>query len=142
MRTLLDTNILLDVFLGRTGAQASGKAILAACRKSRVALISWHTLSNCYYIMRRGRMTHSGAITCLRRALRWAQVAGTGTSAALRAMDLPMADFEDALQAASAETEHADVIVTRNTKDFANSPVPVLTPEDFLAAYSAAGPLP
>ncbi len=142
MRTLLDTNILLDVFLGRPGAQSSGKAILAACRKSRVALISWHTLSNCYYIMRRGRLSHAGTIACLRRALRWADVATAGKGVALRAMDLPMADFEDALQAACAEVEHADVIVTRNTKDFANSPVPVLTPEDCLAAYGSAAPLP
>jgi hypothetical protein len=97
MRTLIDTNILLDVFLARTGAQSSGKAILAACRKPRVALISWHTLANCYYIMRRGRLSHAGTISCLRRTLRWAEVAVTGTGTALRAMDLPMTDFEDAL---------------------------------------------
>ena len=106
MRTLIDTNILLDVFLARTGAQSSGKAILAACRKPRVALISWHTLANCYYIMRRGRLSHAGTISCLRRTLRWAEVAVTGTGTALRAMDLPMTDFEDALQAASAKAEH------------------------------------
>ncbi|HWB04576.1 MAG TPA: PIN domain-containing protein [Verrucomicrobiales bacterium] len=142
MRTLIDTNVLLDVFLARAGAQASGKAILASCRAPHVALISWHTLANCYYIMRRGRLSHTGTIACLRRLLRWAEVAVTGSATALRAMDLPMADFEDALQAASAEAEHADVIMTRNTADFVASPVPVLTPEDYLASYRLPNPLP
>ena len=120
MRTLLDTNILLDVFLGRPGAQSSGKAILAACHKSRVALISWHTLSNCYYIMRRGRLSHAGTIACLRRALRWADVATAGKGVALRAMDLPMADFGDAKRLSACAT-NAQVIP--NTRGYpANGP--------------------
>jgi hypothetical protein len=46
-----------------------------------------------------------------------------------------MADFEDALQAAFAECSALDVIVTRNTVDFAQSPVVALTPEEFLLRY-------
>jgi predicted nucleic acid-binding protein len=44
-----------------------------------------------------------------------------------------MPDFEDAVIAAVAQREGADYIVTRNTKDFIASPVPAITPEDFLA---------
>ena len=46
-------------------------------------------------------------------------------------------DFEDALQEATAEHIGADYIITRNTKDFAASSVPSLTPADFLQLIEA-----
>ena len=55
----------------------------------------------------------------------------------LRAMALDFADFEDALVAAVAERENAEVIVTRNVKDFQSSPVPALAPDVFLGAWRA-----
>ena len=49
-----------------------------------------------------------------------------------RALTLPMADFEDALIAAAAESAGATHIVTRNLTDFRKSPVKAVTPEDFV----------
>lgn len=43
-----------------------------------------------------------------------------------------MSDFEDAVQASCAKRYHIDFIVTRNIKDFINSPVKAVTPTDFL----------
>ncbi len=40
-------------------------------------------------------------------------------------------DYEDAVQAVTAKRIGADYIITRNGKDFANSPVPSVTPKDF-----------
>jgi hypothetical protein len=48
-----------------------------------------------------------------------------------------MDDYEDALLACCARNWEAGCIVTRNTKDFANSPVRALTPEDFLKIMSS-----
>lgn len=44
--------------------------------------------------------------------------------------------FEDAVAGAIAKRIKAECIVTRNTKDFSNSPVPVIDPKDFLAQIS------
>ena len=41
-----------------------------------------------------------------------------------------MKDFEDALQASAAELNKIEIIITRNKKDFTNSPVKVLTPKE------------
>ena len=49
------------------------------------------------------------------------------------AIDLPMADFEDALQVAAASACGARSIVTRNARDFARSPIPAVTPAEALA---------
>lgn len=42
-------------------------------------------------------------------------------------------DFEDTLQAATAERVHADHIITRNVRDFKKSRVAAYTPAEFLA---------
>lgn len=41
-------------------------------------------------------------------------------------------DYEDALQYYSALRENVEAIITRNTKDFADSSLSVLTPDEFL----------
>jgi hypothetical protein len=46
---------------------------------------------------------------------------------------LAVSDFEDAVVAAMAQAGACDYIVTRNVQDFTGSPVPAITPMDFLA---------
>lgn len=46
---------------------------------------------------------------------------------------LAFSDYEDAVQCASAISAGLDAIVTRNTKDYAGSPIPVYSPSEFLA---------
>jgi hypothetical protein len=41
-------------------------------------------------------------------------------------------DLEDSLQLECAKSVGAEYIVSRNIDDFANSPIPVILPEDFL----------
>lgn len=62
----------------------------------------------------------------------WAKVATTGHSDAMHALELPMADFEDALQVAAAQACEAKYIITRNVRDFGKSPIVAVTPEKFL----------
>lgn len=40
-------------------------------------------------------------------------------------------DYEDAVQSVTAERINADYIITRNTKDFQDSKVRELTPEEY-----------
>jgi len=53
-----------------------------------------------------------------------------------RARLLPLKDFEDALVASVAEATGSGSIVTRNVPDFAGSPVPAVTPTEFLEAIA------
>jgi hypothetical protein len=66
------------------------------------------------------------------RILTWAQIAPVDSSSALRARLLAFGDFEDAMQCVSAENCRADLIVTRNVKDFKKSPIPSFSPDEFL----------
>ncbi|GLU54246.1 hypothetical protein Dfri01_37070 [Dyadobacter frigoris] len=43
-------------------------------------------------------------------------------------------DFEDAIQYSSALKANCQIIITRNTKDFKESELPIMTPDEFLAS--------
>ena len=50
----------------------------------------------------------------------------------LQALRLEGQDFEDSMVIYAAMSNKVDNIITRNTKDFANSSIKTLTPEKFL----------
>ncbi|GHV30612.1 hypothetical protein AGMMS4952_17900 [Spirochaetia bacterium] len=46
-----------------------------------------------------------------------------------------MNDFEDAVQSSCSDRVGVDYIITRNVKDFKSSPVPAITPDEFLERW-------
>ena len=138
MRVLLDTNVILDVALQRSGLFEGSKRALEKCEAESCELsISWHTLSNLFYILRRDRGAEK-TIEFLRHLLSIASVAPVGHADALRAIGFGLNDFEDALQLSAAESCRADVILTRNKTDFGNpTNIAVLTPEEFAPPATA-----
>ncbi len=133
MRLLLDINIILDVIFQRPGEPASS-TLIAACGQRYQARLAWHSIATLAYLIER-QQNAAIARRAVSELLTWAEVATVGHQEALRALQLPMADFEDALQAAAALACGAQYIITRNGKDFVNSPVPALTPEQFLSIH-------
>lgn len=132
MRALIDTNIFLDVLMARKDLLADSQAVLDWCQKHPGnGWIAWHTLANLYYI---GAKTVGAkeAEKQIDAILDCFDIAPTDTEAALAAHKYRMKDFEDALQAAAASHCNADVIVTRNLKDFRGSPIRAVSPGKFL----------
>jgi len=89
------------------------------------------SVTDIYYIMRKvtGR---EKALIKIRPLLEILDVVSVGKSEILKAMELDIPDFEDALAAVCAERIKADYIVTRNTKDFKNSSVKAIAPKDLV----------
>jgi predicted nucleic acid-binding protein len=135
MRVFLDTNIVLDVLLNRPEFVAESEAVILTCERAGDPMfIAWHGLATSYYLLRRGR-TEAEAMQEIDKLLAWARVADAGDAHARTARALGFSDFEDALQAASAEACGADCIVTRNGADFAKSNVVAMMPSEFLAKF-------
>jgi predicted nucleic acid-binding protein len=135
MRVFLDTNILLDVLLNRPGLVAESEAVILRCEAAGDPMfIAWHGLATAYYLLKRGR-TEAEAMLEVDKILAWARVADTGDANARSARAMGFGDFEDALQAVSAEACAADVIVTRNEADFAKSQIAVIHPQAFVQQF-------
>ncbi len=137
MRVLIDSDVLLDVALERTEFVGESTAALTwAEQHSDSAWVAWHSLANIHYVGR--RMRGNAAIRdFLGEILGFLTVPSTDHVTARHALGLPVGDFEDALQVASALAAKADFIVTRNTADYRRSPVPAVTPAEFLRRVSA-----
>jgi predicted nucleic acid-binding protein len=126
MRILIDTDVLLDFALGRESfVSASQKVIVWAEANPGHAAIAWHSISNIAYL------APSGAREFLSELLRFVEVPTVRTMDAVRALQYPMRDIEDALQAAAAIAFKASYVISRNTKDYRQSPVPAITPKEF-----------
>ena len=135
MKILLDTDVLMDVALGREIFGPDSRALLKWCQhQPQSTVVAWHTMSNLFYLLSAARSS-SFARTFLGGLLNFATVASGDTESVRRALHTGMADFEDALQVAAAISADARFIVTRNVADFRGSPIPVLTPAAFLKRF-------
>lgn len=128
MRVLIDENVLLDVALSREGHETSSKLIDLCQDGKMVGVIAWHTLSIFHYVCekKKGKRKAREAISWLLSVL---EVAQTDTMTARQAATSTIKDFEDALQAMAALKAGCEYIVTRNPKDFKNSPIATISPE-------------
>jgi len=124
MRLLIDTDVLLDFALDREPHADAAKRLLAwaATNPGRCA-VAWHSLANLNYIMR-GK---TGLF--IRDLLEFVEVPRTGREQMQAALDMGFSDLEDAMQTAAAMLFGAQLIVTRNTRDYRHSPIKADTPD-------------
>ena len=126
MRVLIDTDVLIDVALKREEFFRDSNRVLEWVETGGgQAAIAWHSVSNLAYMM-------TDARGFIRDLLQFVEVAPSGASEVLTALDLPMKDLEDAMQAAAARSFNAAWLITRNVGDYKKSPVPGISPTDFL----------
>ena len=94
--------------------------------------MSASAVTDIFYVLRKALQSPQQArerVEQLAALVTFADVTGMDIHTAL---SREMQDFEDAVVDAVAERNEADCILTRNTKDFAGSIVPAVTPSDFL----------
>jgi len=119
VKLLVDTNIVLDVVLKRGEWAMEGAELLAAIEEGKAqGHLAGHSVTTVYYVVSRMRDegTARQAVSDLLDIL---EVVAPGDAILRRVLTLPMAVYEDAVQAACALKIGADYIVTRNAKDFA-----------------------
>ncbi|ADI00982.1 MAG TPA: PIN domain-containing protein [Syntrophothermus lipocalidus] len=134
MRLLVDTNVVLDVLMHRKEFfDASYEVLkLSALDKAEI-LITANTITDIYYIFQRANKDHAKSKEAIVKLLKLVTIADVLASDIMNALSSKVTDFEDALVGAIAKRVKAAYIVTRNTKDFRDSPVPAIDPRDFLA---------
>jgi predicted nucleic acid-binding protein len=129
---MLDLNVLLDVLQKREPHYPVSAAVLEQMlHGDEVGALSAHAVTTVYYLVAR-YADRAAADRALSWLLRHLHVCTVGRKELERAQSLGWGDFEDAVVAAAAERSGCACIVTRNVKDFTASPVPALTPQEYL----------
>jgi len=130
-RALLDTNVVLDFMLARLPFADAAAQVIEAHRAGRFqAFISPITPVNVFYVAR--KLGAEQARATLEQILTEFAITPIDLILLRAAFMLPMPDYEDAVQTVCAIAEEADFIITRDVKDFANSPIQALSPVEFV----------
>jgi predicted nucleic acid-binding protein len=130
MKLMIDTNIVIDFLANRAKFADEAEAIIEACADGEIeGVVTASAATDIYYIMRKiiGREKALENLSTLFDVLTVAEV---GKKDLLDAMRLDFKDFEDALVAVCAKRIKADFIITRNLKDFRDSPVLSISPKE------------
>ena len=133
MVLLIDANIILDVLLNRPEFVKDSALIWKLCETERAkGYVSALTFANIVYIMRKQLDPEKIKEVYQKLSLIF-EFADFSVSDLTHATELNWKDFEDAVQSVTAERIHADYIITRNVRDFAQSKVMAFTPSELLA---------
>lgn len=133
MRILVDTNVVLDLLLGRKAFVQDAARVFAMVERAEVeGLLCATTLTTVDYLLGQSLCEEEARAT-IRRLLALFGIAAVNRIVLDAACEGSMRDFEDAVLAESARHAGADRIITRNTSDFRESPVVAVDPSEFLA---------
>lgn len=129
----LDTNIVIDLLAKREPFYKEAQDLFTLGDKNEVNLfISSLTFANAYYSIVR----HHKEVDA-KKYLSKFKVLVTILSLEDKVIELALAsdfkDFEDGLQYFIAMDNEADVIITRNKRDFGNAKIPVMTAGEYLS---------
>lgn len=132
MRLLIDGNILLDVLQKREPHFEASAMIWKLCETEQAeGFVSALTFANMVYVMRK-ELTPETIEEVLKKLSLIFRFTDLTAGDLNRAAALQWSDFEDAVQAETAERIHADYLITRNVRDFKQSKVIAFTPSEFL----------
>lgn len=132
MKVLVDTNVVLDVLLDRHPHSTDSTKIFSLVESGRwQGLLCATTITTIDYLLLQS-LRREDARKCLAQLIRLFDIAAVNRAVIEGAMKSRMTDFEDAVLEQAAVLAGAELIVTRNTKDFARGMIKVQDPQECL----------
>ncbi len=130
-KIFLDSDIMLDATLRREPFYIAAANLLELCYQAQLKAITSPTafINTCYFL---NKLSPSTKMELLKRLRSIVSITEVNQSIIDLAFNSNFTDFEDAVQFFTAKNAGAEVIITRNIKDYKNSTIPVLTAEQFL----------
>jgi len=137
MKILVDTNVILDFFLSREPQkEAVVKLFEKICQASAEAYTTANSITDIYYITAK-RLGDYQARKVLRNLLNILGIISIDGCDCIKALDLPITDYEDALVVVCAKKENIEYIIS-NDRDFLSVEpkfAHVISPDDFIELY-------
>lgn len=130
-KLFLDTNIVIDVLEERKPYSDDAVKLFTMAYYKKVKLIvSPITYSTAAYLLRKHGENEVRRLLANFRQL--SHVATTNEQVVDNSLASQFDDIEDAIQYYTAVKSNADVIITRNGKDFTHSRIPVMTAGEYI----------
>jgi predicted nucleic acid-binding protein len=133
-RVLFDTDVLLDFLFDRKPFSDQTLTLLLACQEKKIiGYLTPVIFSNMYYILRQ-QASDAYVKEKLGVLLSIVRVLPMNEQTVHLAINSSFKDIEDAMQYFCAlKNANIDAILTRNTKDYKKSVIPVFLPSEWLS---------
>jgi predicted nucleic acid-binding protein len=132
LRVLIDINVLMDVLQKREPFFDASAQVLSLVENSQIeGFISAHSVTTLMYLLTKDK-SQAAAKVILTSMLQFLKIIKVDQSTIEQALNLTCKDFEDAVQMIAALQSNFDYLVTRNPRDYSNSPVFVLQPIELI----------
>lgn len=133
MNVIVDTCVIIDALQQREPFAKDAQAICLAVAKDKVSgFIPAKSVADIYYIIHRSLHSDAETRKLLKKLFMSFGILDTTALDCRNALTSPVSDFEDAILAETAYRNGVQYIVTRNTKDFTRSVIPVITPAELI----------
>jgi predicted nucleic acid-binding protein len=129
----IDTDVIIDFLIDRKPHSREAAVIFTLIDQKKIkGYASSLTFSNLYYVLRKIE-SHNKVKSKLESLSKFIGILKVEEQTIKEALESDFPDFEDSIQYFSAlDSKKIDVIITRNTKDYKKSDIPVMTPGDYL----------
>ncbi len=130
---MVDTCISLDLIQRRQQFFNDAKDVFTMIADEKIeGYVSVKSLVDIHYVTKHILHDEAAVRAILRNLLSLLKLVDSRADEATDALVSDMIDYEDALMTKTAEANRMDYIVTRNIKDYKNSPVKAISPADLL----------
>ncbi|MEM1215778.1 MAG: PIN domain-containing protein [Bacteroidota bacterium] len=138
MRKLfLDTDVILDLLLDRPPFSADTARLFKYAITKKVNLFTSPVcIANIHYII--SKIENKGRADAeIKRVLKQVRINDIGQTVIDDAVASNFSDFEDSIQNFCAIRDKHTILITRNTRDYRESRLSILTPAEYLASIQS-----
>lgn len=135
MKLCFDTNVVIDILARVSDYPDSYYSCDIANIRRFDSYIPASSITDIAYVLHRFGLNRTQIRKNLKSIYELFDIFDVNRSDCRIATDSDMSDFEDAVLAAAAQRNNIDMIITRDISDFKRSPVPVITPRDFVKQF-------
>ena len=134
----IDTDVIIDFLIDRKPHSREAAVIFTLIDQRKLkGFVSSLSFSNLYYVLKKFE-SHAKVISKLDKLAELVSILKVEEQTIKSALSSSFVDFEDSIQYYSAfDSKKIDVIITRNTRDYKNSKIPIMTPGDYLKTASS-----
>jgi len=135
----IDTNVIIDFFANRKPFSIEAALLFNYSFNKKINIyISAVSYNNIYYILRQS-CSHTETIKMLTELNEWTDTVEVSKDIINKFLKSNFNDIEDAIQYNCAKSlKKIDFIVTRDTKDFKTSSIPILTPNEAVTVIESS----
>ncbi len=137
MIALFDTDVVLDLFLDIHPFAKAAALTFSKVEEGEIQGYVCATNINTIYYLASKTIGAKKAKWATRKLLSLLDVASVDRAAIEGALEGKYKDFEDGVIAEAARQMKANVIITRNVRDYKSSPVPAHSPDEMLKMLKA-----